>query len=479
MSIDRVIDDPDRPASMNKGAGNGNDGDDVAGNVSGSVAGNGSIDDACVDRGSIDNEHARAEQRPTIDAPAIDAPTSDPVREPFEVKFASRVDRLPPYMFGRINSLLYQKRRDGDDVIDLGMGNPSDPPDPMVVQKLTSAAADEGNHGYSKSNGITNLRREVAGKYYRKYGVNLDPESEVIACLGSKEGFSHMCLALMGPGDTAMIPSPYFPVHMYGVILASGNVVSLDVADPDEFLRNVDYTCRHLSPAPKLLIVNYPHNPSSAVVEADFFVEVVRLAKKHRFMVIHDFAYADVAFDGYVPPSFLSAPGAKDVGVEFTTMSKGYNMAGWRVGFCAGNSEMVRGLGTIKGYYDYGMFQAIQIAAIVALRETEATVVEQSRIYQGRRDVLVEGLRRLGWTVAVPKAGMFVWAEVPEPHRSQMSTMDFAMHLLEHGNVAVSPGSGFGASGEGFLRMSLVENEQRLRQAVRQIQKGLSKLGSS
>jgi len=283
-----------------------------------------------------------------------------------------------------------------------------------------------------------------------------------------------MCLAMMGPGDTAMIPSPYFPVHMYGVILASGNVVSLDVADPDQFLSNVAYTCEHMAPRPKVLIVNYPHNPSSAVVEPDFFVEVVRLAKKYQFMVIHDFAYADIAFDGYQPPSFLAAPGAKDVGVEFTTMSKGYNMAGWRVGFCAGNADMIRGLGTIKGYYDYGMFTAIQIAAIVALRETESAVEKQSEIYQSRRDVLIRGLRRLGWTIDPPKAGMFVWAQIPEPWRSSMTTMDFAMKLLEEGNVAVSPGSGFGTAGEGFLRMSLVENEHRLRQAVRQIGKCLT-----
>ncbi len=227
------------------------------------------------------------------------------------------------------------------------------------------------------------------------------------------------------------------------------------------------------------MIVNYPHNPSSAVVEPSFFVEVVRLAKKYGFLVIHDFAYADVAFDGYQPPSFLAARGAKDVGVEFTTMSKGYNMAGWRVGFCAGNPDMIRGLGTIKGYYDYGMFQAIQIAAIVALRETEANVERQSQIYQGRRDVLVSGLRRLGWKVDPPKAGMFVWAQVPEPWRSSMSTMDFAMKLLEEGNVAVSPGSGFGTAGEGFLRMSLVENEQRLRQAVRQIGKCTAAQGAA
>lgn len=416
-------------------------------------------------------EGSSALDAPQIDAPSINPPTTDPTPKPFGVKFAPRVDRLPPYMFGRINSLLYQKRRAGDDVIDLGMGNPSDPPDPIVIEKLAAAAADPGNHGYSKSNGITNLRRELAGKYYRKYGVNLDPEAEIIACLGSKEGFSHMCLALMGAGDTAIIPSPYFPVHMYGVILASGNVVQLDVSDPEKFLRNVAYTCENMEPRPKVLIVNYPHNPTSAVIEVDFFVDVVRLAKKYGFLVIHDFAYADVAFDGYQPPSFLSAPGGKDVGVEFTTMSKGYNMAGWRVGFCAGNAEMVRGLGVIKGYYDYGMFQAIQIAAIVAMRETEATVKKQSEVYQGRRDALVAGLRRLGWELTPPKAGMFVWAKIPEEHLQTMSTMDFAMKLLEEGNVAVSPGSGFGAGGEGYLRMSLVENEQRLRQAVRQIGK--------
>ena len=236
-----------------------------------------------------------------LDGPAIDAPIEDPTPQPFEVRFASRVDRLPPYMFGRINNALYQKRRAGSDVIDLGMGNPSDPPQEVVIQKLIDAASDERNHGYSKSNGIVNLRREVASKYSRKYGVRLDPETEVIACLGSKEGFSHMCLALMGPGDTAIIPSPYFPIHMYSVILASGNVVALDVADPDKFLSNVAYTCENLTPRPKLLVVNYPHNPSSATIEPDFFVEVVRLAKKYGFLVIHDFAYADVAFDGYQP----------------------------------------------------------------------------------------------------------------------------------------------------------------------------------
>jgi alanine-synthesizing transaminase len=394
---------------------------------------------------------------------------------PVHVEFAARVHRLPPYLFGRINNLLYQKRRAGQDVIDLGMGNPSEPPDPIVIEKLTEAANDVRNHGYSKSNGLLNLRRELTSKYLRKYGVRLDPETEAIVCLGSKEGFSHMCLSLMGPGDTAMIPSPYFPVHMYGVALAAGNVVALEVADSEKFLSNIAYTCQHFHPRPKLLIINYPHNPSTVTVQPDFFVEVVKLARRYGFMVISDFAYADVAFDGYQPPSFLAAPGAKEVGVEFTTMSKGYNMAGWRVGFCAGNSEMIRGLATIKGYYDYGMFQAIQIAAIVALRDTEASVEKQSEIYQGRRNVLCEGLHRLGWEAIPPKAGMFVWAKVPEPWASRMNTIDFAMHLLEKGDVAVSPGSGFGPAGEGYLRLALVENENRLRQAVRQIAHCLDK----
>ncbi|MEX0818768.1 MAG: aminotransferase class I/II-fold pyridoxal phosphate-dependent enzyme [Pirellulaceae bacterium] len=401
------------------------------------------------------------------DLPASCDPEETP--PPFQIQLASRVLRLPPYLFGRINGLLYEKRRAGSDVIDLGMGNPSDPPEPLVIDKLAEAARDPNNHGYSKSNGIPNLRREIASKYLKKYGVRLDPDTEVITCLGSKEGFSHMCLALMGPGDSAIVPAPYFPVHMYAVALAAGNVIALEVADSEKFLSNIAYTCQHLYPKPKLLIINYPHNPSAVTIEPDFYVEVVKLAKKYGFMVISDFAYADVAFDGYQPPSFLAAPGAIDVGVEFTTMSKGYNMAGWRVGFCSGNAEMIRALAIIKGYYDYGMFQAIQIAAIVALRDTEAAVEAQSLLYQRRRDVLVKGLRRIGWDVDPPRAGMFVWAKVPEPWATQMNTMDFAMMLLEQGDVAVSPGSGFGPAGEGYLRMALVENDNRLRQAVRHI----------
>lgn len=401
---------------------------------------------------------------------------NDHAGQPFRVEYATRVHRLPPYLFGRINNTLYQKRRAGNDVIDLGMGNPSDPPERIIMEKLCEAAYDERNHGYSKSNGLLNLRRELTSKYFRKYGVRLDPETEAIVCLGSKEGFSHMCLSLMGPGDTAMIPAPYFPVHMYGVILAAGNVVALEVADSEKFLSNIAYTCEHFYPKPKLLIINYPHNPSTVTIEQSFYDEVVKLSKRYGFMVISDFAYADVAFDGYQPPSFLASEGAKDVGVEFTTMSKGYNMAGWRVGFCAGNADMVRGLATIKGYYDYGMFQAIQIAAIVALRDTEAAVENQSVIYQGRRDVLLDGLHRIGWEASTPKAGMFVWAKVPDKWLKRMNTLDFAMMLLEHGDVAVSPGTGFGPAGEGYLRMALVENESRLRQAVRQIARCLERM---
>jgi alanine-synthesizing transaminase len=278
-----------------------------------------------------------------------------------------------------------------------------------------------------------------------------------------------MCLALLGPGDTAVVPAPSFPIHVYAVALASGNVLSFDCTQPDRFLSNVAETAEHLYPRPKVLIINYPHNPTTTVIERDFFVDVVALAKKHGFMVIHDFAYGDVCFDGYQAPSFLSVAGAKDVGVETTTMSKGYNMAGWRLGFCAGNAEMVRALATIKGYYDYGIFQAVQIAAIIALRHCDELVERQALEYQKRREVLVDGLRRIGWEVQSPRASMFVWAKYPAEWRQQLGSIDFSMKLLDEAEVAVSPGRGFGELGEGYLRLSLVENEHRLRQAVRQI----------
>jgi alanine-synthesizing transaminase len=395
--------------------------------------------------------------------------------QPFTIEVADRVRRLPPYLFAQINRLRYEKRRAGDDVIDLGMGNPSDPPQDIVIEKLAEAARDPKNHGYSEAKGILSLRREVASKYFKQHGVRLDPQSEALVCLGSKEGFSHMCLALVGPGDTAIVPAPHYPAHLYAVAMAAANAILLEVTDPAKFLSNVDYTCRHMYPRPKLLIVNFPHNPSTTVVEPEFYVEVVKLAKRWGFMVISDLAYADVVFDGYKTPSFLAAPGALDVGVELTTMSKGYNMAGWRVGFAVGNAEMLRALTTIKGYYDYGMFQPIQIAAIMALRHTDAAVESQAAIYQRRRDVLCEGLERLGWPIERPKASMFLWTKIPEPWTSQMNSIDFAMKLLKEGDVVVSPGAGFGPAGEGFLRLALVENENRLRQAVRQIGRCLGK----
>ena len=393
--------------------------------------------------------------------------------EPYTIRVSNRLRRLPPYLFGKINALKYRKRRDGIDIIDLGMGNPSDPPAPEIIEKLCQAVADPRNHRYSDSQGVLNLRREVAKRYQARYGVDLDPEDEVVACIGSKEGFSHMCLALLGPGDTALVPNPAFPIHVYSVAIAGANVINMEMEDPEAFLSKAAQIAEHLYPRPKVLVLNYPHNPTAATVEREFFVDVVALAKRFDMMVLHDMAYGDVCFDGYQAPSFLSVPGGKDVGVEFTTMSKAYNMAGWRIGYCCGNREMVRALAGIKGYYDYGIFQAIQIASIIAMRECEDAVVRQAQVYQARRDVLCAGLRRIGWDVAVPRASMFVWARMPEPWRSRMGSLDFTMKLMEEAEVAVAPGRAFGTAGEGYLRLALVENEHRLRQAVRQLGRAL------
>jgi alanine-synthesizing transaminase len=410
---------------------------------------------------------------PASDA-SLDAAAPTASNESFDIDVAARVRRLPSYLFAKINRLMYEKRRAGDDVIDLGMGNPSDPPDPLIVDKLVEAARDERNHGYCPSWGIDGLRRELSARYVKRWGVRLDPEKQVIVTLGSKEGFSHMCLAMLGPGDTAIVPAPAYPAHLYAVALASANVISLEVGDSEKLLANIAYTCQHLYPKPKVVVVNYPHNPTTATVDAQFYVELVRLAKQYGFFVVSDLAYADVTFDGYQTPSFLAAPGACDVGVEFTTMSKGYNMAGWRVGFCAGNAEMIRALATVKAYYDYGMFRPIQIAAIMALRHADAAVEAQAKTYQSRRDVLCEGLRRLGWTITPPQATMFVWAKIPEPWASRFDSLRLAMKLLAEADVAVSPGGGFGPAGEGYLRLALVENENRLRQAVRQIGRSMA-----
>jgi alanine-synthesizing transaminase len=351
------------------------------------------------------------------------------------------------------------------------MGNPNDPTPRKIIDKLCEAAQDKRNQRYSVSTGVYNLRREVARHYERYWNVALDPETEVVATLGSKEGFSHLCLATMGPGDVALTPTPAFPIHIYGPVLAGANVLGISMNEGEEaLLRNVAHTCENLFPRPKVLILNYPHNPTTRTVEIAFFEEVVRLARRYSLYVIHDFAYGLTTFDGWRAPSFLQAEGAKDVGIETSTMSKGYNMAGWRIGFCAGNRDMVDVLGKIKGYYDYGIFQAVQIAAIIGLRECHEEMEAQARIYAERRDALCEGLEKAGWRVERPRATMFCWEPIPEKYR-ETGSIDFAIECLKRAEVALAPGRGFGEDGEGYVRIALVENDKRLRQAVRQIRR--------
>lgn len=387
----------------------------------------------------------------------------------FKIEPATRIKRLPPYLFGRLNAMKLAKRQAGADIIDLGMGNPSDAAPQIVIDKLCEAAQDMRNHRYSASRGIKNLRGEIAKKYAKNWNVELDPETEVLATIGSKEGFSHMILAMMGPGDTAVVPDPAFPIHNYAVALAGGNVISVPLGNDDKFISNIAGVIEHLYPKPKLLILNYPHNPTAMTVDEGFFEPIVELAKRFGVAVIHDFAYGETCFDGYKAPSFLSVKGAKDVGVEFITMSKPYNMAGFRIGFAAGNKDMIEHLATIKGYYDYGIFQALQIAGIIALRHCDDFISQQSLCYQKRRDVVCDGLQRIGWEVEKPRATMFVWARVPDEHLKGKSTIDYALDLMDHAEVSVAPGRAFGENGEGYVRIALVENEQRLRQAVRNI----------
>ncbi|MHC4122238.1 MAG: aminotransferase class I/II-fold pyridoxal phosphate-dependent enzyme [Planctomycetota bacterium] len=389
--------------------------------------------------------------------------------EEFRIEPAQRIKRLPPYLFGRLNALKLEKRRQGADIIDLGMGNPSDPAPQIVVDKLCEAARDPRNHRYSASKGIKNLRREVAIKYEQKWNVKLDPETEILACIGSKEGFSHMCLAMLGPGDTAVVPDPAFPIHIYSVALAGANVITVPLGCDDKFLKTIAMVCENLYPRPKLIILNYPNNPTAMTIEEGFFETVVDIAKRFGIAVIHDFAYGETCFNGYKAPSFLSTKGAKDVGVEFITLSKPYNMAGFRIGFIAGNKHMVDYLATIKGYYDYGIFQAIQIAGIIAMRHCEKDITRQNEIYRSRRDVVCEGLEKIGWEVEKPRATMFVWAKVPKAHSDGKPSIDYAMDLMEHAEVAIAPGRGFGENGENYMRIALVENEQRLKQAIRNI----------
>src|SRR2546422_6020151 len=393
---------------------------------------------------------------------------------PFRIDVSARISRLPPYLFARINKLKYEKRVAGIDIIDLGMGNPSDPTPDGVVSKLADAARDPRNHRYSVSNGIAGLRKEVAKKYKSKYGVDLDPEAEIIATIGSKEGFSHLCLALLGPGDTAIVPDPAFPIHIYAVAMAGANVIRVPLGNDQAFLDRVEKMIEGLYPTPKLLILNYPHNPTAMTIEPDFWDRAIAMCRKRGIMIISDFAYGEINFDGYKAPSYLSAAGSKEIGVEFTTMSKSYNMAGWRCGFCAGNAEMIKALATIKGYYDYGMFAPIQIASIIAMREHGTTPQEQAKIYEHRRDVVCAGLDKLGWSYERPRASMFVWARINPAHfRANEGTIDFCLRMMDDAEVALAPGRAFGENGEGYVRIALVENDQRLKQAMRNLERAL------
>jgi len=382
------------------------------------------------------------------------------------------MERLPPYLFGKINDAKYARRQAGIDIIDLGMGNPSDPAPAEVVRKLAEAAGDPRNQRYSMAKGIPNLRREVAKNYQAKWGVELDPDSEVLQTIGSKEGFSHLCLALLGPGDTALVPIPAFPIHIHAVVIAGANVIGVCMTgtSEEELVGRLAEAARNTRPRPKVLILNYPHNPTTRVVSADFYAEIVKIARKLDMLILSDFAYGETVFDDYVAPSILQAPGARKVAAEFSTMSKAYNMAGFRVGFLCGNAEICQALASIKGYYDYGHFQPIQIATIIALRHCQATVREQALVYQGRRDALLAGLAKGDWHVEPPKATMFVWAPMPERYRT-MGSMKFCMWLMDEADVAMAPGIGFGEEGEGFVRIALVENEKRLQQAARQIRR--------
>ncbi|WP_297210790.1 MULTISPECIES: alanine transaminase [Thermodesulfovibrio] len=385
-----------------------------------------------------------------------------------------RIKRLPPYVFAVVNQLKMELRRKGEDVIDLGMGNPDLPTPKHIVEKLCEAAKLGKNHRYSASRGITQLRCAISEWYKRRFDVDIDPETEAVVTIGSKEGLSHLLLAAIQPGDVILTPSPAYPIHPYGAIIAGGDVRYFNVCPCMDFFEELERAYKNSWPRPKMLIINFPHNPTTAVVEnLDFFKKVVDFAKENNIMVIHDFAYADLVFDDYKAPSFLQVPGAKDVGVEFFSMTKSYSMAGWRVGFCVGNKEIVGALTKIKSYLDYGMFQPIQIASIVALRGPQDCVEEIRKTYERRRDVLIKGLQQAGWNVAPPKATMFVWAEIPEPFK-KMGSLEFSKFLINEAKVAVSPGIGFGEGGEGFVRFALVENEHRIRQATRGIKKALN-----
>jgi alanine-synthesizing transaminase len=383
-----------------------------------------------------------------------------------------RINRLPPYVFNEVQALKLKARQAGEDIIDFGMGNPDHGSPPHVVEKLIEAARNPKNHRYSASRGITKLRHAICAWYQRNYNVTLDPETEAIVTMGSKEGLAHLALAMVAPGDVVLTPTPSYPIHPYSIIIAGGEVRGFPLRQDGDFFEDMLSAFRQTLPRPKILILSFPHNPTTAVVDLGFFKKVVAFAKENNLYVVHDLAYADIVFDGYKAPSFMQVPGAKDVGVEFFTLSKSYSMPGWRVGFCVGNTKMVGALQKIKSYLDYGIFQPIQIAGIIALNGPQECVRETVAMYRSRRDTLVDGLNRIGWKVEKPLATMFVWARIPEAYR-EAGSLEFSKLLLRDAKVAVSPGIGFGEGGDDHVRFGLVENEHRTRQAIRGIKKTL------
>ena len=382
----------------------------------------------------------------------------------------ARLDRLPPYVFATVNEIKMEARRAGEDVIDLGMGNPDIGTPAHIVDKLVEAARKPHNHRYSASMGITKLRMAIADWYQRRFGVVIDPDQEAIVTIGVKEGLSHLILVTIRPGDVVFTPNPTYPIHPYSAIIAGGDVRGIPVGPDEDFFENLMNATKQTWPKPKILILSYPHNPTTQVVDLEFFQKIVDYAKQYNILVIHDFAYADLVFDGYQAPSFLQAKGAKDVGVEFFSLSKSYSMPGWRVGFCVGNRETVAALKRIKSYLDYGIFQPIQIAAIIALNGPHECVDQIRQTYKERRDSLITGLHRAGWDIPSPRGTMFVWGKIPRQYR-EMGSVEFSKFLIRKAQVAVAPGLGFGEYGDSYVRFALIENNMRINQAVRGIRK--------
>jgi alanine-synthesizing transaminase len=389
-----------------------------------------------------------------------------------------RINHLPPYVLGVINELKMNARRDGVDVIDFGFGNPDLPSPDIAVQKLIEAAQKEHNHRYSASRGIPRLRMAAADLYKRRFDVDLDPDTEVIQAIGAKEGFTHLMWVLLQPGDAALVPAPSYPIHIWGPIFAGAAIREVPLAEGDQFIANLERAYEYSWPKPRTLVISFPHNPTTVCVDLEFFEKVVSFAKRRDLIVVHDNAYADLGFDGYDPPSILQVPGAKDCCVELYSMTKSFSMAGWRVAFLMGNSEVVAALGKLKSYLDYGTFQPIQIAATVTLNEAIEYPSQARAIYENRRNVLCDGLDRIGWHINRPKGTMFAWAPIPEPY-AHMGSVEFASYLVREAGVATSPGEGFGPGGEGHVRFALIENEQRINQAMRNLKKALPDLDTN